>query len=120
MATAGYQNLLKVHGIDIDLASDKLVVFPEMKTEKDVPEITTACWGILSKRPDDQMCASERMIVKKKGQEQVVVQPCTLLAYDQQFEMGQTLKDSMKPVYLNHRFCAEFCVLGGASCSSTN
>ncbi|TNF04210.1 MAG: radical SAM protein [Deltaproteobacteria bacterium] len=120
VATEGYQNLLKVHGIDIDLASDKLVVFPEMKTEKDVPEITTACWGILSKRPDDQMCASERMIVKKKGQERAVVQPCTLLAYDQQFEMGQTLKDSMKPVYLNHRFCAEFCVLGGASCSSTN
>lgn len=119
-ATQGYQNLLKEYGIDLELGSDKLVVFPEMKTEKDVPEITTQCWGILSKRPEDQMCASERMIVKKKGQEKAVVQPCTLLAYDKQFEMGKTLTESMQKVYLNHRFCAEFCVLGGASCSSTS
>jgi len=119
-ATEGYQNLLRDKGINIELDSDKLVVFPEMKTEKDVPEITTACWGILSKRPEDQMCASERMVVKKKGQENAVVQPCTLLAYDKKFEMGNTLTESMQKVYLNHRFCAEFCVLGGASCSSTN
>ncbi len=119
-ASSGYQSVLKDNGIEIELGNDKLVVFPEMKTDKDVPEITTACWGILSKRPEDQMCASERMIVKKKGDSKAVVQPCTLLAYDKQFEMGHNLKESMKPVYLNHRFCAEFCVLGGASCSSTN
>ncbi|MCO4793518.1 MAG: radical SAM protein [Bacteriovoracaceae bacterium] len=119
-AQEGYQNLLNEYGIELDLQDDKLVVFPEMKTEKDVPEITTACWDILSKRPEDQMCSTERMIVKKKGSDKAVVQPCTLLAYDKQFEMGQTLKDSMDKVYLNHRFCAEFCVLGGASCSSTN
>ena len=45
--------------------------------------------------------------------------PCTLLAYDEQFELGQSLKEARRTVQLNHRFCAEFCVLGGASCSST-
>lgn len=115
----GHNELLHENNIDIDLDS-KLVVFPEMKSGRDLPEITTECWGILSKRPDDQMCASERMIVKRKGEEKPVVMPCTLLAYEDQFVMGQTLKESKKDVFLNHPFCAEFCVLGGASCSSTN
>ena len=114
----GHKELLNQCGINIDL-DNKLVVFPEMKSERDLPEITTQCWGILNKNPDDQMCASERMIVKRKGEDKAVVMPCTLLAYDDQFVLGESLKDAKKDVYLNHRFCAEFCVLGGASCSST-
>ena len=35
----------------------RLMLFPEMEPERDVPEITTACWGILHKSPDDVMCA---------------------------------------------------------------
>lgn len=112
----GHKKALLANGIDLDLGS-KLVIFPEMKSGKDVPEITTACWDVLNKSPDDQMCASERMIVKRKGEESPVVMPCTLLAYDDQFVLGSTLKNSEKNVFLNHRFCAEFCVLGGASCS---
>ena len=49
-----------------------------------------------------------------------VVMPCTLIAYDKDFILGNTLKNSDKKVYLNHLFCAEFCVLGGASCSLTH
>ncbi len=113
----GHAQALKEWGIELDL-SQKLVIFPEMKSGKDVPEITTACWGILGIGPDDQMCASERMIVKRKGEPRPVVMPCTLLAYDHRFILGKDLKDAEKKVYLNHRFCAEFCVLGGASCSS--
>jgi len=113
-----HNQLLNNYGIKLDL-NEKLVVFPEMKSEKELPEITTQCWNILNKNPNDQMCASERMIVKRKGEDKPVVMPCTLLAYDDQFVLGTTLKDADKRVYLNHRFCAEFCVLGGASCSST-
>lgn len=116
-AIKGYNELLSSKLIQLDLGQ-KLVVFPEMKTKKDVPEITTKCWDILSKSPDQQMCASERMIVKRKGDPGPVVMPCTLLAYDEQFILGDKLMDAEKKVYLNHRFCAEFCVLGGASCSS--
>lgn len=112
-----HAKMLKSYGIEIDL-EQKLVVFPEMKSDKDVPEITTACWGILAKRPEDQMCATERMIVKRKQDKLPSVMPCTLLAYDDQFVLGTSLSDSSKRVQLNHKFCAEFCVLGGASCSS--
>lgn len=113
-----YQNLLISYDIGLKLTSDKIVVFPEMIASEDVPEITTACWDILKKSPSDQMCASERMIVKRKGADKTVVLPCTLLAYDEKFELGHTLEESKKDVYLNHAFCAKFCVLGGASCSS--
>ncbi len=115
----GHEKALSDYGIKINLA-EKLVVFPEMLSGRDVPEITTDCWNILDKSPAQQMCATERMIVKRKGEQKPVVMPCTLLAYDDKFVMGQSLKESEDKVYLNHRFCAEFCVLGGASCSSTN
>lgn len=118
-AHQGFQNLLKENGIELDLGPDTLVIFPEMDSGKDVPEITTQCFDILNVKPENQMCSSERMVVKKKGQAKPVVMPCTLLAYDQQFKMGERLQDSFDRVYLNHHFCAEFCILGGASCSST-
>tara|TARA_Y100000780_G_scaffold232596_1_gene269143 strand:- start:289778 stop:290671 length:894 start_codon:yes stop_codon:yes gene_type:complete len=118
VAIEGHRKLLETYGIKIDI-SNKLVVFPEMASGRDVPEITTKCWGILNKSPQDQMCATERMIVKRKGDYRPVVMPCTLLAYDDRFILGNSLKSAQKKVFLNHRFCAEFCVLGGASCSST-
>lgn len=119
VATEGYQKLMDEYGIKIQVDNPRhFVLFPEMKSKKDVPEITTACWDILEKSPDSMMCASERMVVKKKGRAPSVL-ACTLLAYDDQFDLGPTLKEAKKSVPLNHRFCAEFCVLGGASCSST-
>lgn len=97
----------------------QLVLFPEMLDGDDPPEITTACWGILDVDPGDMMCASQRMIVRRKGAGRAVVTACTLLAYDEQFEMGHTLAEATaKPVQLNHAWCATFCVLGGASCSA--
>ncbi len=105
-------------GIEVD-ASDpsRLVLFPEMDAEAEVPEITEACWGILGKRPSDVMCASARMVVKRKGADRPAVVACTLLPYDPAFELGATLAEAGAPVALNHRHCAKFCVLGGASCS---
>jgi sulfatase maturation enzyme AslB (radical SAM superfamily) len=115
----GYQDLINSIDISLKLNNENLVIFPEMASDKDVPEITTECFDILNVSPDYQMCASERMVIKKKGDSIPTVMPCTLLAYDSQFELGQTLKESQKRVYLNHKFCAEFCILGGANCSST-
>jgi hypothetical protein len=88
-----------------------------MEAGRDVPEITTSCWGILHKAPDDVMCASARMVVKRKGAESSAVLACTLLAYDPQFELGRTLREAAQAVLLNHPYCASFCVLGGAACS---
>ncbi len=116
---SSYQELMKSNNIALRLIEgENLVIFPEMKFGEDVPEITTACWDILKKSPDDQMCATERMIVKRKGEVKPTVLPCTLIAYDKNFDLGNSLASSEKDVYLNHPFCAKFCVLGGASCSS--
>jgi uncharacterized Fe-S cluster-containing radical SAM superfamily protein len=115
---AGYARLFREHGIPVD-ADDRaqLVLFPEMDAAVDVPEITEACWGILHVSPDAMMCATSRMVVKRKGAARPVVLPCTLLPYDEQFEMGPTLAGAQGKVKLNHPHCAKFCVLGGGSCS---
>ncbi len=115
---AGYQALFTRLDLPVD-ASDpaQLVLFPEMDARIDVPEITESCWGILGKQPAEVMCAGSRMVVKRRGSERPAVVSCTLLPYDEAFELGSTLGEASGTVYLNHRFCAEFCVLGGASCS---
>ena len=116
---AGFAALFERHNITVDANSPKeLVLFPEMDAEQEVPEITTACWKILNKSPSDIMCSSSRMVVKHKGDEKPSVMACTLLAYDQQFNMGATLEEASKPVSLNHPHCAKFCVLGGGACSA--
>ncbi len=117
-AREGYRALFAREGFAID-ADDpaQTVLFPEMDESVEVPEITTACWDILGKSPDDVMCASSRMVVKRKGAAKPAVLSCTLLPYDAAFEMGETLEDAERDVALNHPHCAKFCVLGGASCS---
>jgi uncharacterized Fe-S cluster-containing radical SAM superfamily protein len=115
---AGYARLFRALGVPIDAADPvRLVLFPEMDARRDVPEITTACWSILRKSPDDVMCASARMVVRRKDAGVPTVLACTLLAYDPQFELGRTLAEAARPVSLNHPYCASFCVLGGAACS---
>ncbi len=126
---AGYGALIADRGWAIDAGNPaQLVLFPEMDARVDVPEITTACWGILGKRPSDTMCASSRMAVRRKGAQKPDIMPCTLLAYDAAFRMGTSLADMLKAdggnfdkgeVKLNHPHCSKFCVLGGGSCSKS-
>lgn len=115
---AGFAALFAEQGIPID-AQDPvaLMLFPEMDATRDVPEITTDCWRILGKSPDSMMCATSRMVVKRKGAATPAVVACTLLPYDKQFELGTTLAEAARAVQLNHPHCARFCVLGGAACS---
>lgn len=109
-----YTRLFDRRGLRIDAG---LVLFPEMDAAADVPEITEACWGILNVAPQAMMCASSRMVVKRKGADRPHVVACTLLPYDGQFALGETLEAASGKVMLNHPHCARFCVLGGASCS---
>jgi hypothetical protein len=55
------------------------MVFPEMDAAADVPEITEACRGILGKSPENVMCATSRMVVKRRGTAVPVIIACTLL-----------------------------------------
>ena len=115
---AGYAALFAVEGFAIDATHPaQCVLFPEMDEAAPVPEITSACWGILRKHPDSVMCASARMVAKRRGAARPVVLACTLLAYDPRFELGETLAEATGEVALNHPHCAKFCVLGGSSCS---
>ena len=114
----GYAHLFAERGVAVDAFDPvQLMLFPEMDVHRDVPEITEACWGILHKSPDDVMCASARMVVKRRHAARPSVVACTLLPYDPQFELGQTLAEAAGAVALNHPYCASFCVLGGAACS---
>ena len=116
---AGYAEFFAKNNFNIDAQNPGMtVLFPEMDEKVEVPEITTACWGILDKSPDAVMCASSRMVVKRKGADHPAVLACTLLPYAPEFELGTTLQQAEAPVALNHPHCAKFCVLGGASCSA--
>lgn len=113
-----FAKFISINQLPIDAHSTKdLVTFTEMDAKQETPEITTECWSILHKNPDTVMCSSSRMIVKKKGNDKPSVIACTLLPYDEAFDLGSSLKSSMQRIYLNHPHCSKFCVLGGSSCS---
>ena len=126
-ARQGYAALIAARKWPIDPGDRAaLTLLPEMDANAEVPEITTACWGILHKSPSDIMCATSRMVVKRKGAAKPTVLPCTLIPYDERFDMGATLGQSITAdggmfddgaVKLCHIHCAKFCVLGGGSCS---
>lgn len=114
----GYGELFKREGIALDVDDPEiLVLFPEMDPAAEVPEITERCWQILHVSPDDMMCASARMVVRRRDADAPAVVACTLLPYEPQFELGRSLAESLGAVKLNHPHCAKFCVLGGGSCS---
>ena len=120
MLRAGFGCLCNRENIAVDaFDAAQLILFPEMDETLDVPEITESCWSVLGVNPDDMMCATSRMVVKRKGALKPTVLPCTLLPYDKGLELGSTLKNARKTVKLNHPHCSRFCVLGGGSCCIT-
>jgi sulfatase maturation enzyme AslB (radical SAM superfamily) len=126
-ARTGYARLFAANGWSIDAAdASRLVLFPEMDGRHDVPEVSERCWDLFGKRPEEMMCATSRMVVKRKGGDALAVVPCTLLPYASEFEMGATLAAARTAdggmfrggaVKLCHPHCSKFCVLGGGSCS---
>ena len=115
---SNFNQFIDKYNLKLDAKSkQQLVTFVEMDKKVDTPEITTACWNILGKDPDDIMCSWSRMVVKKKGMLKPSVIACTLLPYEEEFDLGQSLTNSLQKIYLNHKHCSKFCVLGGSSCS---
>ncbi|MFH2204223.1 MAG: radical SAM protein [Elusimicrobiota bacterium] len=115
---AGYRRLFAGLGIELDSSDpERLILFPELDDAADPPEISTACWRRLNRSPASVMCASSRMVVKRKCEDSARVAACTLLPHDARFDLGRTLRESSRPVSLAHPYCASFCVLGGASCA---
>lgn len=113
-----FQALLYEREIDWNLEKDKIVFFPEMDKGVKSPTITDGCWSKLKKSPLNLMCSTERMIVHHKDHLRPKVMPCTLLAYEERHMISENIQESLSEIYLDHPFCAQFCVLGGASCSA--
>jgi len=114
----GFRALFAAHEIAIDTDDRRqLILFPEMDAGLDVPEIAEAPWPPTGAAPETLMCASSRMVVKRKGAARPAVVACTLLPYEEEFELGTTLAEASRAVALNHPHCAQFCVLGGGACS---
>lgn len=116
----GYANFFSKENIDLDAFNRKhLILFPEMTDQTDTPEISESCWKLLDVDPNSVMCSDSRMVIKRKGEKEVRIQACTLLPYDDQFSLGNTLAKSTRRVWLNHPHCSKFCVLGGGTCSNS-
>ena len=77
--------------------------------------VTTRCFGILGKSPESLMCHFSRCIQKIDGA--LHYYPCPVIYDDQRFDLGRTLEESFRRVYVAHKNCYDYCMkAGGASC----
>jgi hypothetical protein len=104
----GFAALFAEYGIPLSAedAAD-LVLFPEMNAAKAACDVTATALATLKAPP---MCATARMVVQRKGADGVSITPCTLLP-------DRDLVSMADEVVLDHPYCSQFCVYGGASCA---
>jgi hypothetical protein len=113
----GYAPLLREAGLPEDL---HIVKFPDFLTPgsiADVPEVTESCMTsyTTAAQRGEYMCSFSRMIVKKDGR--LGVYACTLVDDDDQFDLGDTLTESLDVrIRLKHHRCYS-CFACGSSCS---
>lgn len=87
------------------------------KGQNTTPEvfITSKCFGILGKSPESLMCHFSRCIQKIDGA--LRYYPCPVIYDDERFDLGGTLEESFRRVYVAHKNCYDYCMRGsGASC----
>jgi MoaA/NifB/PqqE/SkfB family radical SAM enzyme len=77
--------------------------------------ITANCFTILRKPAESLMCHFSRCIQKIEGA--LRYYPCPVIYDDPRFELGATLEESFRAVYVAHKNCFHYCMRGrGASC----
>ncbi len=77
--------------------------------------VTTNCFAILNKPPESLMCHFSRCLQKIDGA--LRCYPCPVIYDDPRFELGRTLEESFRRVYVAHKNCYDYCLKGrGASC----
>ena len=115
----GYDELFRARGWPLNPFDPiQLVLFPDITDTRPVPEISEGCWSKVSVKPFDLMCSNSRMVVRRRGEASASVVACTLIAHDPAFDLGTTLEQAKRDVWLKHRSCARFCVLGGSNCAA--
>ncbi|HTT63185.1 MAG TPA: radical SAM protein [Bryobacteraceae bacterium] len=77
--------------------------------------VTTNCFAALGRPPESLMCHFSRAIQKIDGE--LRYYPCPVICDDPRFEMGATLAESLRRVYIAHKNCYDYCMKGrGATC----
>jgi sulfatase maturation enzyme AslB (radical SAM superfamily) len=77
--------------------------------------VTTNCFTVLAKPPEQLMCHFSRSIQKIDGE--LRYYPCPVIYDDARFEMGATLAESLRRVHIAHKNCYDYCMKGaGATC----
>ncbi len=114
---AAYRQVFVRAGLPRDL---KMVAFPDFLTPgslPDVPQITTRCMTHYQTEASRRqfMCAFSKMVVKKAGRTRVYA--CTLVDDDDEYDLGQTLRESLEErISMKHHRCYS-CFAYGSSCS---
>ncbi|MGH9804135.1 MAG: radical SAM protein [Candidatus Acidiferrales bacterium] len=77
--------------------------------------VTTKCFSTLNKPAESLMCHFSRCIQKIGGR--LRYYPCPVIYDDARFELGSTLEESFRRVYVAHKNCYDYCLKGaGATC----
>ena len=77
--------------------------------------ITTNCFSLLNKPAESLMCHYSRCLQKIEGR--LRYYPCPVIYDDGRFELGATLEQSFRRVYVAHKNCYDYCMKGrGATC----
>jgi MoaA/NifB/PqqE/SkfB family radical SAM enzyme len=108
---------IKVNLIENMLEMGHQLVRMAAQGELPKPEIfiTTKCFGILNKSPESLMCHFSRCIQKIDGA--LRYYPCPVIYDDERFDLGSTLEESFRRVFIAHKNCYDYCMKGsGASC----
>ncbi|WP_426415645.1 radical SAM protein [Aestuariirhabdus sp. LZHN29] len=114
---AEYRQLFRRHGLDESL---RLVAFPDFLppgASADVPDISENCMTQYQNEESRRqfMCASSKMVVKKRGK--LGVYACTLVDDDEDYNQGSSLREALtERVSMKHHRCFS-CFSFGSSCS---
>ena len=117
-----YATLFPGMKIEVNLIENMLEMGQQLVSltangQRPTPEvfITTKCFGILRKSPESLMCHFSRCIQKIDGA--LRYYPCPVIYDDPGFELGSSLEESFRRVYIAHKNCYGYCMKGsGASC----
>lgn len=119
-----YAALFRARGVraEVNLIENVLemghqLVQLEQLGRKPKPEvfITTNCFSLLGKPPESLMCHFSRCLQKIEGR--IRYYPCPVIYDDPRFELGETLEESFRRVYVAHKNCYDYCLKGrGATC----
>ena len=118
---AAYQALFPSH-VDVNLIENVMEMGHQLvqlgrfgQAPKPEVFVTTHCFSLLNKSPESLMCHCSRCLQKIEGQ--IWYYPCPVIYDDARFELGRTLEESFRRVYIAHKNCFNYCLKGiGATC----